>query len=44
METDYERIEAAVHFVERNVRKQPTLDEIASEIGLSPYHRQRLFQ
>lgn len=44
MNPDYERIEAAISFVERNTRQQPELEEIASEVGLSPFHFQRLFQ
>ena len=43
MTTDYARIESAIHFIRQNVHQQPSLDEIASEIGLSPYHFQRLF-
>jgi AraC family transcriptional regulator of adaptative response/methylated-DNA-[protein]-cysteine methyltransferase len=42
--TDYARIETAIRFIERNLRRQPKLDEIASELGLSPFHFQRLFQ
>ena len=44
MRSDYERIAAAIHFIERNVPNQPTLAEIASELGMSPFHFQRLFQ
>jgi len=41
--TDYARIERAIHFIESNVRRRPTLDEIAAGAGLSPFHFQRLF-
>ena len=44
MNSDYERIAAAIRFIERNVPNQPTLAEIGFEIGMSPFHFQRLFQ
>ena len=40
---DYGRIEAAIHYLEENFQAQPTLAEIASHVGLSEYHFQRLF-
>jgi AraC family transcriptional regulator of adaptative response/methylated-DNA-[protein]-cysteine methyltransferase len=40
---DYERIERAIDFLERNVRRQPSLAEVASAAGLSEFHFQRLF-
>jgi AraC family transcriptional regulator of adaptative response/methylated-DNA-[protein]-cysteine methyltransferase len=42
--TDYQRIEQAIHFLEANFRRQPSLDEIADSIHLSKYHFQRLFK
>lgn len=42
--TDYDRIEAAIHFIDSHYRNQPTLRDIASEIHLSIYHFQRLFR
>jgi AraC family transcriptional regulator of adaptative response/methylated-DNA-[protein]-cysteine methyltransferase len=39
----YQLIEQAIQFIEANVQRQPELDEIASAIGLSEYHFQRLF-
>ena len=39
----YRLIEQAIEFIEGNVRRQPELDEIASAVGLSEYHFQRLF-
>lgn len=42
--TDYERIEKAIHYLERNVRRQPRLAEVAAQVGLSEFHFQRLFQ
>lgn len=40
---DYERIETAINYITENFKEKPTLDEIAGEIHLSPYHFQRLF-
>jgi AraC family transcriptional regulator of adaptative response/methylated-DNA-[protein]-cysteine methyltransferase len=40
---DYERVEQAILFLERNYQAQPGLEEIAESIGLSEYHFQRLF-
>jgi AraC family transcriptional regulator of adaptative response/methylated-DNA-[protein]-cysteine methyltransferase len=39
----YRLIEQAIQYIETNVHRQPELDEIASAIGLSEYHFQRLF-
>lgn len=39
----YESIEQAIQYIEDNVHRQPELDEIATAIGLSEYHFQRLF-
>ncbi|MDP2777419.1 MAG: AraC family transcriptional regulator, partial [Anaerolineales bacterium] len=39
----YQLIEQAIQYIETNVQRQPELDEIASAIGLSEYHFQRLF-
>jgi AraC family transcriptional regulator of adaptative response/methylated-DNA-[protein]-cysteine methyltransferase len=41
--TEYDRIEKAIIFIENNFPSQPGLKEIASQIGLSEYHFQRLF-
>ncbi len=41
---DYKRIEQAIHFLEEHAVEQPSLDEVADHIGLSPYHFQRLFK
>jgi AraC family transcriptional regulator of adaptative response/methylated-DNA-[protein]-cysteine methyltransferase len=40
---DYLRIEQAIHFLEENSHRQPTLAEVSSHVGLSEYHFQRLF-
>lgn len=41
--TDDKRIRHALAWLEANVKRQPTLDELAAELDLSPYHLQRLF-
>ena len=41
---DYERIEAAILYLEARFRDQPSLDDVAREAGLSPHHFQRLFR
>jgi AraC family transcriptional regulator, regulatory protein of adaptative response / methylated-DNA-[protein]-cysteine methyltransferase len=40
---DYRRIEKAIHFLEENFRRQPALEEVARQVGLSEYHFHRLF-
>jgi AraC family transcriptional regulator of adaptative response/methylated-DNA-[protein]-cysteine methyltransferase len=44
MSSDYDRIAAAIRFIELGFPHQPTLGEIAAEVGMSPFHFQRLFQ
>ncbi|MEK6751781.1 MAG: methylated-DNA--[protein]-cysteine S-methyltransferase [Chloroflexota bacterium] len=39
----YKLIEQAIQYIEANVQRQPELEEIASAIGLSEYHFQRMF-
>lgn len=41
---DYQRIEEAIRYLENHALEHPSLDEIATHIGLSPYHFQRLFK
>ena len=41
---DYKRIEQAILFIEQQALEQPSLEEIAAHVGLSPYHFQRLFK
>ncbi|WP_256003678.1 MULTISPECIES: bifunctional helix-turn-helix domain-containing protein/methylated-DNA--[protein]-cysteine S-methyltransferase [Pedobacter] len=40
---NYERIAAAIAFIKANFKTQPTLEEIAAHVHLSPYHFQKLF-
>jgi AraC family transcriptional regulator of adaptative response/methylated-DNA-[protein]-cysteine methyltransferase len=41
---DYQRITEAIQFLERNVSRQPGLEELATALKLSPFHCQRLFR
>lgn len=41
--SDYDRIAQAITFITASVNNQPTLDEIAAHLHLSPFHFQRLF-
>jgi AraC family transcriptional regulator of adaptative response/methylated-DNA-[protein]-cysteine methyltransferase len=43
-DTDYQKIEKAIHFIENNHNRQPSLEEISRQISLSPFHTQRLFK
>lgn len=40
---NYNRIAKAIEYIQTNFRKQPNLDEVAENIGLSSSHFQRLF-
>lgn len=40
---DYDRIEKAITYIEKNFDRQPDLKEISVHIGLSEFHFQRLF-
>jgi AraC family transcriptional regulator, regulatory protein of adaptative response / methylated-DNA-[protein]-cysteine methyltransferase len=40
---NYNRIAEAIDYIKTNFKKQPTLDEVAEEIHVSPFHFQRLF-
>ena len=41
--TDYERIAQTIAWIEAHVGKQPTLDNLARQLDLSPLYTQRLF-
>ncbi len=41
--SDYDRIARAISFITRRVDSQPSLQEIAAHLHLSPFHFQRLF-
>jgi AraC family transcriptional regulator of adaptative response/methylated-DNA-[protein]-cysteine methyltransferase len=40
---NYQRIAEAIDYIQTNFKRQPTLEEIASQVHLSPFHFQRLF-
>ena len=42
--SDYDRIAQAIRFIEQNVRRQPSLEEVARSVYLSEFHFQRLFR
>jgi AraC family transcriptional regulator, regulatory protein of adaptative response / methylated-DNA-[protein]-cysteine methyltransferase len=41
--SDYDRIAEAISFISSRLHSQPTLEEIAAHLHLSPFHFQRLF-
>ncbi|XID74494.1 bifunctional transcriptional activator/DNA repair enzyme AdaA [Alkanindiges sp. WGS2144] len=41
--SDYERIEKAISYLVNHVGEQPSLDDIAAQVHLSPFHFQRMF-
>jgi AraC family transcriptional regulator of adaptative response/methylated-DNA-[protein]-cysteine methyltransferase len=41
---DYDRVAKAIEFLMAGHERQPSLDEIAAYVGLSPFHFQRLFK
>jgi len=44
LQQDYQRITKAIEFLRDSALDQPRLDEAAKQVGLSPYHFQRLFK
>jgi AraC family transcriptional regulator, regulatory protein of adaptative response / methylated-DNA-[protein]-cysteine methyltransferase len=40
---NYNRIAAAINYIQTHFKQQPDLDEVAKKIHLSPFHFQRLF-
>src|SRR5688572_21116116 len=40
---NYQRIEEAIRFLEKNFKRQPDLDEVADHVHLSPFHFQKMF-
>lgn len=40
---NYTRIAEAIEYIQQNFTEQPTLEEIAKKVHLSPFHFQRLF-
>jgi AraC family transcriptional regulator, regulatory protein of adaptative response / methylated-DNA-[protein]-cysteine methyltransferase len=44
MTEDYDRIARAIEYIDGRARDQPSLDEVAAAVGLSPHHFHRLFR
>ena len=44
MQSDYEKIKQAIHYVRAHASTQPSLEEIAAIVGLSPAYFQRMFR
>jgi len=42
-ETNFQRIAAAIEYINSNFREQPNLDEVAEKVAMSPFHFQRMF-
>jgi len=42
-DVDYQRVKKAIEFLALNFRNQPSLDELALEVGMSNSHFQRMF-
>lgn len=40
---NYDRIATAIEYIRANFKSQPTLEEIAGQVHISPFHFQRLF-
>lgn len=43
-ELNYNRIADAIMYIKKHFKKQPSLNQIAQEVHLSPFHFQRLFK
>src|SRR5688572_7176 len=43
-EINYNRIEDAINFYRQNFKRQPSLEEVAAHVHLSPFHFQRMFK
>lgn len=43
MNTDYDRIERAINYLDEHFRSQPELAAVAKAVGLSEFHLQRVF-
>jgi AraC family transcriptional regulator of adaptative response/methylated-DNA-[protein]-cysteine methyltransferase len=43
-QVDYHRIAQAIDYLKQNYKRQPSLDEAAEHVHLSPFHFQRMFK
>ena len=41
---DYYRVADAINYINKNFKKQPSLEEVSEAVHLSPYHFQRIFK
>ena len=44
MSTEYLRIEKAINYLEKHFQDQPSLQELAEYLNMSPFHFQRVFK
>jgi AraC family transcriptional regulator of adaptative response/methylated-DNA-[protein]-cysteine methyltransferase len=44
VESEYNRMERAIRYIEDHAEDQPSLDVVSEHVGLSPYHFQRVFK
>jgi AraC-type DNA-binding domain-containing proteins len=42
-QVDFARIRKAIGYLSENYKSQPTLEQVAEHVHLSPYHFQRMF-
>ena len=42
-ELNYNRVADAIRYITSNYKQQPTLEEVAAQVNLSPFHFQRIF-
>ena len=40
---DYDRVERAIRYIAENRLEQPSLEDVADAMGVSPFHAQRVF-
>jgi AraC family transcriptional regulator of adaptative response/methylated-DNA-[protein]-cysteine methyltransferase len=40
---NYNRVESAIQYLSKHMKDQPTLEDIAAHVNLSPFHFQRIF-
>jgi AraC family transcriptional regulator of adaptative response/methylated-DNA-[protein]-cysteine methyltransferase len=40
---NYQRVAEAIDYIRQNFKTQPSLEELAEQVHLSPFHFQRLF-
>lgn len=42
--TEYQKIENAILYIKENFQRQPSLDEVAAHVYVSPFHFQKMFK